>query len=217
MTKTKKFHDPDFGTMEVPIDAFPTREEVEARRQELRRIQREHRLWEDGRIYDCVVCHQKALVGRSDLVEEIFRPGQIHSIRHLHGAKCTACNSQFLEPSEIVEIEDELGVGIIADFEAKVSNIGSGTLGTYWPRDVVRNMALTADKKAYIRVLDRDTAIVKFARGSGKTASMLKGIKKNSQRPQPTVAPKRNDPLRDAKPVARPQASDKRRRPPMKA
>lgn len=164
MTRTRKFQDPDFGLIEVPEERFPTREEVEARRKSLRAIQREHRLWEEGRVYRCPNCERRSLVGRNDLVEEIAKPGQIASFRHLRGAKCTACNAQFVEPSEIVAIEEEVGVGLVPDFEAKVSNIGSGTLGTYWPRDVVRNMGLTPDKKAYIKVLDRDTALVKFAR-----------------------------------------------------
>jgi hypothetical protein len=43
-----------------------------------------------------------------------------------------------------------------------VSRIGSGTLGTYWPKDVERVLNLSPDKRAFIEIIDRDAVLVRF-------------------------------------------------------
>ncbi len=140
----------------------PSKAEWEKRRKEYLAAIKANRLWPEGSVSACPTCHKRALVGRSDLVHQEVRPGNVQTFRNLRGAKCEACGSQFLDPEEIIAIEDTIGVGVVADFEAKVSRIGTGTLGTYWPKDVVRNLGLEPDTRAFIQVLDRETALVKF-------------------------------------------------------
>ena len=48
------------------------------------------------------------------------------------------------------------------DHEVKVSNIGRGTVGTYWPKDVARVMGLDADTKGVVKILDDHTMVVVF-------------------------------------------------------
>ncbi len=155
------------GTKEddPPADEAPRRyipaEEWEARRDEWA-DQEWERLWPDGTIQGCPRCGEEAFEGRSDLTHRITNGRHVLSFRHLHGARCRACDAQSLEPYEQFAVEDEAGVGVRADYEAKVSRIGSGTLGTYWPKDVQRVLGLKPHRRAYIEVVDRDAVLVRF-------------------------------------------------------
>lgn len=143
----------------------PTRKEYERVGREALDAMRRRRLWPKGSIAKCASCGKKAVVGRDDLHLDVPRMGVVMAFRNLQGGKCEACGAQFLEPAQAIELEDQIGVGTLSDYEAKVSKMGSGSLGTYWPRDVVRNMHLEPDTRAFIQVLDRDTAIVRFVHG----------------------------------------------------
>lgn len=169
----RRIEDPDFGEIEVP--PLPSREEYERLLRKVREARQEARFWPPGSIQDCPQCGERKFVGREDLSYEVATQGRVIVFRHLHGARCGACHAQALEPDELVRIEDEAGVGLLADYEAKVSNIGSGTVGTYWPKDVVRIMGLRPDKKAFIVVLDRDTMLLRFLPSRGKGSSKPKG------------------------------------------
>ncbi|MHB8586328.1 MAG: hypothetical protein ACYDDF_10905 [Thermoplasmatota archaeon] len=165
MTKAREIADADFGTIKVPEP--PKKAEAERLMREQREAFATLRLWKEGSATLCPTCGRRSFVSRSDLSHEVARPGGVVIFRHVRGAKCSHCGAQALEPAEIIAIEAEVGIGQVADYEAKVSNIGSGTVGTYWPKDVVRVMNLNPDTKAFIQVLDRETALIKFVRGHG--------------------------------------------------
>lgn len=155
--------DSEFGRIEVPPP--PSRDEFEKVARKALAALEKRRVWPAGSVSRCPQCGKRAFVGRDDLSCEIARPGGIVIFKNLRGAKCEACKAQSLEPADLVRVEQDMGVGTLSDYEARVSSIGSGTLGTYWPKDVVRNLALEPGKKVYIQILDRETALVKFAAG----------------------------------------------------
>lgn len=159
---TRTIDDPDFGEIEVPERYIPP-EEWEERVQAAREtIEEADRLWPDGEVHECPECGEETFEGRSDLTVRVTRGPHVVSFRHLHGAECTSCGAATLEPYEALAVEDEAGLGFHPDYEASVSRIGSGTLGTYWPKDVERVLDLHPDKKAFIEVVDRDTVLVRF-------------------------------------------------------
>lgn len=164
MTK-RTIVDPDLGPIEIPEP--PKRADAERLLKQQREAFEKIRLWAPGSVSACPSCDRRSFVGRDDLSAEIARPGGVVIYRHLRGAKCSSCGAQSLEPGEQIQIEREAGVGQVGDYEAKVSNIGSGTVGTYWPKDVVRVMNLSPETRAYIQVIDRETALIRFVRGKG--------------------------------------------------
>lgn len=164
---SRRVEDPEFGAIEVPQP--PARQEFERVARAMEDASRGVRFWPAGSVSECPRCGEARFVGRDDLSHEVPRPGGVIVFLHLRGARCEACEAQSLEPDDLVRLEAEAGVAIVADYEAKVSSIGSGTVGTYWPKDVVRLLGLTPGKRAFIMVLDRDTALVKFRRASAKT------------------------------------------------
>lgn len=158
----REIQDPDVGSIEAP-DTFITQNEWEAQRGEVEAAMAEGRTWPEGSTSKCPNCKEEAFEARSDLTHQIVQGRHVVSFRHLHGARCSSCGAQALEPYELIGIEDEAGIGVTADYEAKVSRIGSGTLGTYWPKDVERVLGLRPHKRAFIEVVDRDTVLVRFA------------------------------------------------------
>ncbi|MBI4393145.1 MAG: hypothetical protein HY556_05005 [Euryarchaeota archaeon] len=158
--KKETVKDADYGEIELP--APPRQADFDRVSRDIREKLEATRLWPIGSVTACPKCDRKSFVGREDLSYLVSRPGRVLVFRHLQGARCTACGTECLEPKEWVAIEGEAGLPMLADYEAKVSRIGSGTLGTYWPRDVVRLLELDPSLKAFIQVLDKRTALVRF-------------------------------------------------------
>lgn len=157
---TRRYVDPDLGEIQAPKPPEP--EAFEARKAAAEAGARRARLWPAGSVSKCPKCGKRALEGRDDLVERVARPGHVIVFRHMRGARCRACAAQWLEPGEHLNIEAEAGAEIVGDYEVKISRVGSGTLGTYWPKDLVRVLGLKPKKRAYVKVLDADTALISF-------------------------------------------------------
>lgn len=157
---TREIEDPDFGEIELP-ETFVPDDEWEDRRDEIRETL-DQRHWPEGETFECPQCGRETFQGRSDLTHRILHGAHIITFRHLHGARCTECGAKTLEAYEQIGVDDEIGVGFHPDYEAKVSRIGSGTLGTYWPKDVQRVLDLRPHKKAFIEIVDRDAVLVRF-------------------------------------------------------
>ena len=158
----RRVKDPEFGVIIAPQP--PSKEEFDRDARLVREALLRIRHWPRGIVSRCPGCDRDTFVGRDDLEFTVGRPGGVVIFRHLQGARCDSCGSQVLEPGDLVRVEGEAATGVVSDYEAKVSRIGSGTLGTYWPRDVVRNMGLAPDKKAFIQVLDHETALIRFGK-----------------------------------------------------
>ena len=158
----RKRMDPEFGEIVAPQP--PHKADFERDARNLLEVLSCVRHWPRGSVSRCPSCSRESFVGRDDLEVTIGKTGGVIIFRHLQGARCDACGSQVLEPGDLVRVESEAAAGVVSDYEAKVSRIGSGTLGTYWPKDVVRNLDLAPDKKAFIQVLDHETALIRFGR-----------------------------------------------------
>lgn len=156
----REIDDPDAGRIELP-DTFVDPETFEDRREQTRDAYGD-RLWPEGERFECPQCGEETFEGKSDLTYRATHGRHVVSFRHLHGASCSSCGAKTLEPYEQIGVEDETGVGFHPDYEAKVSRIGSGSLGTYWPKDVQRVLGLEPHKKAFIEIIDRDAVLVRF-------------------------------------------------------
>lgn len=157
---TRKIEDPDLGEIELP-ETYIDPQTFKARIEEANEASAA-RLWPTGDVSECPACGRETFEGREDLTYRLTHGHHVISFRHLHGASCSSCGAKTLEPYEQIEVEEEAGVGFHPDYEAKVSRIGSGTLGTYWPKDVQRVLGLKPHKKAFIEIIDRDAVLVRF-------------------------------------------------------
>ena len=68
----------------------------------------------------------------------------------------------FREEQEKIDTELGLSGHMRRDYEAKVSRLGSDSVGTYWPKDVTRNLGLRPHDIARIHIIARNVAVVTF-------------------------------------------------------
>ncbi len=156
----REIDDPAFGPIEVDA-VFTDADTFEQRLDEVGAASSD-RIWPVGEFFECPRCGEETFEGCDDLTYRVTNGKHVISFRHLHGARCTNCDASTLEPYEQIGVDAEAGVGFHADYEAKVSRIGSGTLGTYWPKDVQRVLGLKPHKRAFIEIIDRDAVLVRF-------------------------------------------------------
>jgi hypothetical protein len=109
----------------------------------------------------CPQCAKRALESRYDLVRESVAGAIAVVHRNLHGARCTACGTEYLESYEELAIEDAGWQHALANYQAKVTSVSGRNLGTYWPKDVVRVMALHNQDALHVQVLDQDTMLIR--------------------------------------------------------
>ena len=157
--KPIKFNDPDFGPMEAPPP--PTKGELNRLQKKLRAAAFKRRLFQPGQVYRCDVCGRKTFEGRTDVSLEVIRRGVVYVFRNLHGALCKSCGAKTVESFEMYNIDDHLHTGFRTSFRARVTNVGKGAVGTYWPKDVQRLLHLDDRRDLEIEVLSPELALVR--------------------------------------------------------
>lgn len=182
MSRDRIVNDPEFGPIALPR-ARISKGEWESQERAVVAKLRARRTWKRGQLYACPVCGKRSFEGRDDITYEANYPGKLVVFGHLHGARCKACSAETIEAYELIDIEDKIGVGMRSDYEAKVARIGSGTLGTYWPKDIERVLRLRPNKRAFIEVVGPDAVIVRF-REPGEPRGRARSSAARGKRPR---------------------------------
>ncbi len=154
-----RIDDPDFG----PIDLEPTSEEkwAEAEAKVTSAIDAT-RHWPAGVTHKCPRCRNTTLTGSDDIsYRTIDRRGHVHSFYNLRGGHCSSCGLELIEPADLIKVEKTARVEFTPIFSGKVSNVGRGTLGTYWSRDVERNLGLHAGDRLDVELVGRNAMLVR--------------------------------------------------------
>lgn len=108
---------------------------------------------------ECVVCGEK-MEYREDLTFE-YHAGPKHVvITNLTGARCTKCGDEAYDARSSVLIDRYTREEVAGGHEAKITVVGSGKLGIYFPLDVLREMNLMPKKRAIIKPLTRHKMLV---------------------------------------------------------
>lgn len=119
------------------------------------------RRWRPGQPYVCHSCGQKSLVGTDRLNLQVQREGMLVVYPALRGAQCGKCHAKFVEPSEMALLEQgPLGPQWMPQFDLKVSSIGRGTLGTYWTKEIERNLHLRKDTRLRAQLLNPKQVLI---------------------------------------------------------
>ena len=141
---------------------FPTpREWAEAALELRNRLMQERpRAFPANSIRKCPTCTRKTLESRSDLIREVVVGAMAFVHHNLHGARCKACKTEYLEAYEEIALEEAGPERSLSDYLAKVTSVSGKNLGTYWPKDVVRVMRLHSQDALRVQVLDSDTMII---------------------------------------------------------
>ena len=119
------------------------------------------RQWKSGQAYVCPSCGQRSLVGTDRLNLQVHREGMLVVYPALRGAQCGKCHAKFVEPSEMALLEQgPLGPQWMPQFDLKVSSIGRGTLGTYWTKEIERNLHLRKDTRLRAQLLNPKQVLI---------------------------------------------------------
>ncbi len=149
------------------------REWAEALASTRRRMMQERpRAFPPGARRKCPSCGRTALVSRDDLVRETITDGLLVMHHNLHGGQCTQCGHEYLEGYEEVALEEAAGLGFMSDYRASVTRVAGSHLGTYWPKDVVRNMGLATHDELSVKVLGKDRMLIERMPPGGPGPSM---------------------------------------------
>ena len=157
--KPIKFNDPDVGPMKAPPP--PSKEELNRLQKKIRDAAFKRRFFRPGQLYRCDICGKKTFEGRTDVSLDVVRRGTVYVFRNLHGAVCRACGAKTVESYEMYNIDDHILTGYRTAFEASVTNVGKGAVGTYWPKDVQRLLGLRAKRRIEIEVLTPELALIR--------------------------------------------------------
>ncbi|HEX9817073.1 MAG TPA: hypothetical protein VGB18_08840 [Candidatus Thermoplasmatota archaeon] len=171
MKRKITIQDPDFGRIELPDIAPTGQAEWNRMRARIRKKLVEKIVFQVGTGYPCPDCGQKELRAAEDLSMEIVRGATVVMVVNLHGARCRRCGTEILEPRETLRLDAIAGVASEPDEIVRVTTIGRGTLGTYWPKDVERKMDLKPGTRLTLRYLSRSSALLRVSRDGTRSPS----------------------------------------------
>lgn len=98
---------------------------------------------------------------RDDLDFQVTRAGATRIYLNLEGAACDRCGFRAFLSEELARLHIAQQQATRPDYQARITTIGRGSLGTYWPNDLVRVLGLTKGVNLFIEVLDDQTAILR--------------------------------------------------------
>ncbi|MBI2078780.1 MAG: hypothetical protein HYT80_10500 [Euryarchaeota archaeon] len=156
--------DPDLGVIELP-EAPASPEYWNKMRKRIRERLMRTRLWKEGSRHPCPECGARTFIGSDEVTQEFRRGQRIIVMRNLAGARCASCGFQMLEPREHLHIDDELEILTAVDHDVGVSRVGRGTLGTYWPKGLQRELRLRPGTRLRVQVLSPSSALLEVRPG----------------------------------------------------
>lgn len=161
--KTFIVNDPDFGPVDLP--AVPVRRsDWNKFRQRLHAKLKAASPWKPGVAYRCGQCGERALFASSDLTQEVRRGQTLVVLRNLRGAECRSCGAGLLDLAEALRIDAEFDAIDSSPSPARVSRVGRGTVGTYWPKAIERAVGLRPGTRLTIHVLSPKSLLLHVGR-----------------------------------------------------
>ena len=171
---TRVIQDPDVGPIQLPETLPESRRQQNLLRKRIREKILKQVAYRKGRKYDCPECGRAAMESVSDLSVDLLRGSSVVVVTNLAGARCTHCGAEALEPREIVHLDDLVDDLAQPDEVARVTRIGKGTVGTYWPKAVERELGLEPGDALAVRLLTRSTALIRVERRGASRSSRRK-------------------------------------------
>lgn len=97
-----------------------------------------------------------------DLTFDVTLPEGRLIIPNLSGHKCEQCKDKYYD-SESSDIIDKYTAGRVSGgHEVKITTVGGGKLGIYFPKDVLRDMEIESKKKVIIKPISRRKAVLEL-------------------------------------------------------
>ena len=162
--KTVTIQGPEVGLIELPVDPPMSPETTNRLRERIRRQYQKQQRYRPGVKRFCIDCRTETVEFATNLNATMKQGRNLAMFRNLRGGRCSTCGGEYLETSELIRIEDEAEMLVGPSESARVTSIGRGTLGTYWPKPVERGLKLHAGDRLQVKMLGPSTALLEVLR-----------------------------------------------------
>ncbi len=110
----------------------------------------------------CPSCGNADMSYADDLTFEVVLAGERIVIPNLTGLKCSKCGEVAFDANSTKIIENYTAGKPAGGYECKVSTLGGGKIGVYFPKDVLRVMKISKYDKAILTPLSNRKMIIEL-------------------------------------------------------
>lgn len=104
---------------------------------------------------NCPSCGNSTMSYVDDLTFDVTLTGERIVIPNLTGLKCSICGEVAFDANSTKIIEKYTADRPAGGYELKVSTVGGGKIGLYFPKDVLRTMKIIKNDKAILTPLSK--------------------------------------------------------------
>ncbi len=110
----------------------------------------------------CSACGNNTMNYAEDLTFEVVLAGERIVIPNLTGLKCSKCGEVSFDANSTEIIEKYTAGRACGGYELKISTVGGGKIGMYFPKDILRVMKINKSEKAILTPLSRRKMIIEL-------------------------------------------------------
>ncbi|VVB88695.1 Uncharacterised protein [uncultured archaeon] len=110
----------------------------------------------------CPSCGNSTMSYANDLTFDVTLTGERIVIPNLTGLKCSKCSEEAFDANSTKIIEKYTIDKSVGGYELKVSTVGGGKIGMYFPKDVLRVMKISKSDKAILTPLSNRKMIIEL-------------------------------------------------------
>ena len=111
---------------------------------------------------NCPICGNSTMSYADDLTFDVTLTGERIVIPNLTGLKCSKCGEVAFDANSTKFIEKYTADRPAGGYELKVSTVGGGKLGMYFPKDVLRAMKISKNDRAILTPLSRRKMVIEL-------------------------------------------------------
>lgn len=110
----------------------------------------------------CSSCSSDTMSYSEDLTFEVVLAGERIVIPNLTGLKCSKCGEVAFDTKSTKIIEKYTAGRASGGYELKISTVGGGKIGLYFPKDIIRVMKINKSEKAILTPLSKRKMIIEL-------------------------------------------------------
>lgn len=111
---------------------------------------------------ECPSCGTASMSYADDLTFEVVLAGERIVIPNLTGLKCSKCGEVAFDANSTEIIENYTAGKPVGGYECRVSTVGGGKVGMYFPKDVLRVMKISKSDKAILTPLSNRKMMIEL-------------------------------------------------------